>query len=416
MGKLNKQTSLTNVSCSLLVKFIAEDDHIYHFDDSWNVTIDDFVLSNQGNIRLEIRFSFRAQLISIDEDGHSVTTIPHEDLVEMQPYLEKIEILLDLLSLQIGTPLAIEDGSFKFNGAGFTSSSNPVTNTNKLYDLPGIEKRYQNLIENKNLTNATRFFRLSQIDRENNGKAIKLWATLEALHKGYKKDLKTIWSNLTKTDQKKMQESIESLSIKDTEKKSLLSALQERKLLSPTELLSQKIKLMNSKGEYSEGDIAALVKWWSKSRHNPAHGERIKRDDEEKKEAIDDLEDTLETLLESGLQPSLHGYFIGHPQDMQGDFWNKNDYTIRKISKRCWIKPSHFILGANDQLFRDIGHYKIHDNGPFLFVSHDRVIGLSKEGITEITDFTKLPTVFVNAVRRVQNKLNKNNFIMKSSV
>lgn len=398
---------MSNVTCSLLVKFIAEDDHIYNFDDSWNVTIGDFQLSNRGNTRLQIRFSFQAKLRSVDKKGHSTVLLPHEDLPEIQPYLENLEILLDLLSLQVGTPLAVEDGSFEFNAVGYSTKSNPVTNINKIYDLAGLEKRYQDLLKNENLVNATRFFRLSQIDREYNGKAIKLWATLEALYKGYKKEIKTIWSILKRSDQNKLETTINSLPLTEKEKQSLLSALKERKLLSPTELLSRKIKLMNSSGEYSVKDTAELVKWWSKSRNNPAHGERIKRNDGNKQEAIDDLEDTLETLLEGDLKPSLYGYFIGHPDDVDGNLWDKNDHTVRKLSKLCWIKPSHLIMGANDQLFKDVGHHKVKDNAPFLFVSHDRTISMSKDGITEVTDLSILPKVFVNAVRRAQKKLNK---------
>lgn len=398
---------VSSVACSLLVKFVAEDDHIYNLDDSWNVTIGDFQLSNRGNTKLQIKFSFQAKLRSVDKKGHSTVLLPHEDLPEMQPYLEKLEILLDLLSLQVGIPLAIEDGSFEFNAVGYSTKSNPITNTSKLYDLIGLEKRYQNMLKNENLVNATRFFRLSQIDREYNGKAIKLWATLEALFKGYKREIKTIWSKLKQTDKNKLESIINSLPIKVKEKQSLLNAIRERKLLSPTELLSRKIKLMNSNGEYSERDTAGLVSWWSKSRNNPAHGERIKRNDEDKQDAIDDLENTLETLLEGDLTPSVYGYFIGHPDDVDGNLWNKDDHTIRKLSKRCWIKPSHLILGANDQLFKDIGHHKVKDNAPFLFVSHNRIISMSKEAVIEVTDLDSLPKVFVNAVKRVQKKLNK---------
>jgi len=80
--------TMSNVICSLLVKFVAEDDHIYNFDDSWNVTIGDFQLSNRGDTRLQIRFSFQAKLRSVDKKGHSAVLLPHEDLSEIQPYLD----------------------------------------------------------------------------------------------------------------------------------------------------------------------------------------------------------------------------------------------------------------------------------------------------------------------------------------
>lgn len=400
------QVPISKVDCSLLVKFIAEDDHLYNFDDTWNVTIGEFQLLNRGSTRLQIRFSFRAQLKTVDNDGHSIITLMDQDSDVFSPYLEKIEVLLDLLSLQVGTPLAIEDGSFEFSGGGYITKSNPVTNTNKLYDLPGLEQRYRSLLKSKNLINATRFFRLSQTNKEYNGKATMLWASLEALYKGYEKGLKPIWNNLSKADQGKLESVINSLPIKSSEKKRLLNVVMYQTPLSKQELLSQKIKLMSNSGEYTEGYMTQLIKWWSGSRNYPAHGERIKRNDEDKQEAIDDLEDTLETLLESSLEPSLYGYFIGHPQDVENNFWDKDDYMIRKLSKRCWIKPSHFILGATDQLLRDIGHHKVRDNAPFLFVSHNKVMSLSKEGVNKITDISVLPKVFINAVNRVQKKLN----------
>ncbi len=67
------------------------------------------------------------------------------------------------------------------------------------------------------------------------------------------------------------------------------------------------------------------------------------------------------------------------------------------------------MFGANDQLFPDIGHHKIKDNAPFLFVSHDKIISLSKDGITEITNLSGLPKIFVSAIRKTQRKLNKDN-------
>jgi len=36
----------------------------------------------------------------------------------------------------------------------------------------------------------------------------------------------------------------------------------------------------------------------------------------------------------------MYAYFIGHPDDVDQGFWDKNDSTITKMSKDCWIKPT----------------------------------------------------------------------------
>ena len=186
-------TGIRKITCRLSVRFVAEDDHVWHFDDSWNVVIGEFSLSNFGGEKLQVTFVFNADIVKTDKTGHSTLTIPYEGLNELQPYLEKLETILDLLTLHSGIPLAIEDGSFVFTGGGYGSSSNPVTNVSKLHDISGLQKRFANLIASgSDVGNALRFFRLSQIDKDYNGKAVKLWATLEALYKGYEKGEDTI--------------------------------------------------------------------------------------------------------------------------------------------------------------------------------------------------------------------------------
>jgi len=398
-------SGIKKITSRLTVRFVAEDDHVWHFDDSWNIILGEFSISNLGGEKLQVSFVFDAVIVNSDKDGHSILTIPHEGLNELQPYLEKLEIILDILTLHSGIPLAIEDGSFIFTGGGYGSSSNPVTNVSKLHDISGLQKRFANLTTSDNdVSNALRFFRLSQIDKDYNGKAVKLWATLEALYKGYEKSEDTICKKLNKKEKQQIRDAINGQTIlSDDEKKRLIDTLFMQKLSSKSTLLSRKLKLMNSNGDYKEEEIKDLVAWWSNARNAPSHGERIKRDDEERQDAVDDCENTVETLLESGVTPSMHAYLIGHPEDVDQGFWDKNDSTITKMSEDCWIKPTAW--GA--YLLENMGHHKVGDNMPLLYVSHDKIYELSRDGKTEISDIRALPKEYQEAVNNVQKKLNE---------
>lgn len=398
-------TGIRKITCKLTVRFVAEDDHIWHFDDSWNVVLGEFSLSNIGGEKLQVTFVFDADVVKTDSNGHSTITIPHEDLDELQPYLEKLEVILDLLTLHSGLPLAIEDGSFFFSGAGYGSSSNPVTNVSKLNDVSGLQNRFAKLVaSDSDVGNAIRFFRLSQIDKDYNGKAVKLWATLEALYKGYEKSEDTICKKLDKKEKKQISNVINSQTkLSDEEKKRLIDTILMQKLSSKSTLLSRKLKLMNSNGDYKQEEIKDLVAWWSNARNAPSHGERIRRDDEERQDAVDDCEDTVETLLESGVTPSMHAYFIGHPNDVDQGFWDKNDSTITKLSEDCWIKPTPW----GTYLLENMGHHKVGNNMPLLYVSHDKVYELSRDGHSEIPDISSLPKRYQEAVNKVQKKLNE---------
>lgn len=385
------------------MKFVAEDDHIWHFDDTWNISIGDFTIQNMGGDKLRVSFSFEADVISISEDGHSTLTIPHEGLDELQPHLERLETLLDLLTLHSGIPLSIEDGSLVFRGAGYTTNSNPVTNTKPLHDVSGLEARFTGLTVSENdVANALRFFRLSLLDKDYNGKAVKLWATLEALYKGYEKSEETICKKLTKKEKNEIRRVINSQEkLSDEEKKRLIDALFVQKLSSKSSLLSKKLNLMNSSGDYKEEEIRDLVAWWSDARNAPSHGERIKRDDEDRKDAVDDFEDTAEMLLQSSVNPSMHAYFIGHPKDVERGFWNKNDSTITKFTDDCWVKPTEW----GTYLLEHMGKHKVGNNAPLLYVSHNKVYELSPTGNTEVTDIESLPQNYRDAVIKTQSKL-----------
>lgn len=403
---MNKDNSgIRKITCKLFVRFVTEDDHSWHFDDSWNIALGEFSLSNLGGEKLQITFVFDADIVKIDKTGRSTVTIPHDGLDDLQPYLEKLEIILDVLTLHSGIPLAIEDGSFVFTGGGYGTSSNPVTNISKLSDVSGLQKRFSGLVvSDSDVGNALRFFRLSQIDKDYNGKAMKLWATLEALYKGYEKSEDTICKKLNKKEKKQIRDVINSqtkLSVEEKER--LINSILMQKLSSKSTLLSRKLKLMNSNGDYKQEEIKDLVAWWSDARNAPSHGERIRRDDEERQNAVDDCEDTVEVLLESGVTPSMHAYFIGHPDDVDQGFWDKNDSTVTKMSEDCWIKPTPW----GTYLLENMGHHKVGNNMPLLYVSHDKVYELSKDGNTEILDINTLQKRYQEAVNKVQKKLNE---------
>lgn len=400
----NNQPPASAVSCSLLVKTIAEDDHIYHFDDSWNLSVGGFQFTRRGDDRIKVQFSFQAQLRHIDEEGHSVTVMGDEGMDEMQPFLEKIESLLDIFTLYTGIPLAIEDGSFVISGAGMSTSSAPVVNTLTLHDVSGLQGRYSNLLADEDLANAARFFRLSLIDKEYTGKGIKFWAALEALYNGEKEKVPTVLSQIIPEEQAKIEELISTLKLDEDLKERLRGAIKYQKTVSDKDVLSQKIRIMNESGDISSDDVREFLRWWSGPRNLSAHGKRIRRDDEDRKEAVDDLKDTIEMLLQSEISPSMHAYFIGHPKDIDSGFWDENDHSVNKISESCWVKPIHW----GTYLLEHIGHHKIGTNGPLVYVNHDKMIEVTREGRTELEDISHLPGEYQTAIKKVQAQLNKN--------
>jgi len=395
--------SISTVQCTLEVKFISDDDHIYHFDDSWNVTVDNFKFSKVNDDKLCVEFTIQTQLHKTEDDGLKVTVLPHEGLDEFKPELEKLEIILDVMTLHSGIPLAIVDGSYKFRGGGYISSSNPVTNNSTLHDITGLEKRYKSLLQNNDLTNAVRFYRLALIDKEYSGKSVKFWASLEALYKKEREKVGTIWNKLSIEEQNKLLKVIESLGIDEGLREKLINSLKFQKILTEKEMLSKSIKLMNTNGDMPQEDIKNLIRLWSKPRNLSAHGERIKRDDEERQDAVDDLDDTIEILLQSKVNPSMHAYFIGHPQDIEGAFWDTDDHTISKISAECWVKPTQWGL----YLLENIGKYKNNDNGPLIYVSHDQIIEISKDIKSELSGIDHLPDDYKKAITKIQEKLNQ---------
>jgi hypothetical protein len=403
---MDYKSGIRKITCKLFVHFKDEDDHIWRFDDSWNIVIGEFSLSNLGGDKLQMSFIFNADIVKTEETGNTTMTIPYEGLEEFQPCLEKIEVLLDMLTLHCGIPLTIEDGSFVFNGGGYASSSNPVINTVKLNDVSGLQKRFANLIgAHTDMSNAIRFFRLSQLDKDYNGKAVKLWSSLEALYKGYEKSEETICKKLTKSEKKQILDAINNQTkLSDPEKKRLTDIVCMQKLSSKSTLLSKKLKLMNSSGDYKEEEIKELVAWWSDARNAPSHGEVIKRDDEERQNAVDDCENTVEMLLQSAVTPSMHAYFIGHPSDVDQNFWDENDSTITKKSADCWIKPTPW----DTYLLENMGHHKVGNNMPLLYVTHNKIYKLSKEGYDDVSDVSNLPKHYQDAVKKVQTKLNSN--------
>lgn len=403
MNNPAKKQTLSSVHCSIQIKAVTEDDHIYHFDDTWNITIDNFCFSKHGDDKLKVQFDFQSNLHDMTDDGRRVTVIPHEGLEEFQPQLEKLEILLDIMSLHTGVPLAMVDGSYEFRGGGFGSRSNPVTNSLSLHDVRGLEKRYNNVIRNDDLGNAIRLFRLALIDKEFTGKGIKFWAALEALYRKEKEGIATIWSTLNNEEQKSLTETIQSLSSEQNLKDKLIGALKYQKVLTDKEVLSEKIMLMNSAGDIPQDDIKKLLRWWSEPRNMSAHGQRIKRDDETRHEAIDDLEDTMETLLQTGLSPSMHAYFIGHPNDVDGSFWDEKNHIINKVSQECWVHPT----GWGNYLLENIGKHKISNNCPLVYVSHDKVIEITADNRIELEDISRLPKSYQETIVKIQKKLNQ---------
>lgn len=302
---------INNVTATLIVELTCntQRDH-YFFTDEWNFQVDKFVFKKKSESELEISFSFEAALTRRD-DKRNIThqEMPSEHTRKFQGEEERLETLLDLISLAIGYGLKIRPDSYLFSCP--TSRDNPVVN-NLAVDRPNtndIEQRYQKLVKNtgrkKGLIAALRAYRRSLWNEEPSDRVPKLYSALEqAYGQGAGGNM------LSKDELKKIGTFLDSLKVSKDKKNIVMSRLQSIPLKSPSKVLVEKIGLMNENGEVTDKEKRELFTFWRKARSIPAHGSILPKRGEQIQILLHDLESTVEALLYGEVRPKLIHYFL----------------------------------------------------------------------------------------------------------
>ena len=402
------------VKCSILIKFFSSNNDIYRFEDSWNFVIDKYKFTKVDDLNVKIEFNYNEKLYDVKNKKISIAKIPGSSGEIFLNELDNVTSLVDLISLHVSQPLEIIYDSLEFSAETGATLAPKNDHTVKISDIDNILSRYNNLLNKNNVRNSIRFFRLSKIDNDLNGKGIKLWATLEGLYSGFEKGNKPIFNNVSKdhyTELCKLIDGFNEISHEDRE--TLKKVIKDIKQFSKKQLLANKLDLMNEKGTLSKEEIEDLLDWWSSSRNLPAHGTRVKPMDDKAEDVIDDMEDTVTNVLFSSIKPPMYGYFLGDPADFKNKENQDNktflDYTKDCVAKKHYKDCVSWPTAWNDKdyLIKNVVFSKYGKNRPLLFITHDEVLNIEKNLTMSQEDIKKIPKRYQKVIVVLKEKLNK---------
>lgn len=315
------RSQIDHVNVQLIVELTSSThkDH-YFFTDDWNFQIDKYVFKKKNNNELDISFSFDAALTRYDDKKHiTFQETPSEHARKFQGEENRLETLLDLISLATGHGLRIKPDSYLFSCS--TSRDNPIINDLPIEkpDTSAAEKQYQKLVRNssrkKGLIAALRAYRRSLWNEEPSDRVPKLYSALEqAYGQGAGGNI------LSKEEVKKIGKFLESIGITIKKKGVILNQISRIPSKSPNEVLVEKIGLMNENGEVTEKEKRDLFGFWRKARSIPAHGSILPKRGESIQLLLHDLESTVEALLYGEVRPKLLYYFVFKNGSLKPEF------------------------------------------------------------------------------------------------
>lgn len=402
------------VKCSILIKFYSSDNDVYRFNDSWNFKIDKYQFKRIDDFNVKIEFCYSEKLYDVKNKKISIGKIPSRFSDIFVEELDRVVSLIDLISLHISQPLEIIYDSLEFSAETGATLAPKNDRTIEISDIDDISSRFDYLLGKNNVRNSLRFFRLSQIDNDINGKGIKLWATLEGLYSGFEKGNKPILNNISEDHNVKLCELInEFYEISLEDKETLKRVIKDIKQFSKKNLLANKLDLTDEKGTLSKEETEKLLDWWSGPRNKPAHGARIKPMDKASEDAIEDMEDNTKMFLFDSIKPPMYGYFLGDPADFknkenqsENTFLDpRKDYSAQKHYDDCVSSPTSW--DDKDYLIKHVLFNKYGENRPILFITHDKVMDIKANSNLSQENVKKLPKHYQKVIELLQKKLNK---------
>ena len=394
---------INNVTATLIVELTCntQRDH-YFFTDEWNFQVDKFVFKKKSESELEISFSFEAAFTRRD-DKRNIThqEMPSEHTRKFQGEEERLETLLDLISLAIGYGLKIRPDSYLFSCP--TSRDNPVVN-NFAVDRPNtndIEQRYQKLVKNtgrkKGLIAALRAYRRSLWNEEPSDRVPKLYSALEqAYGQGAGGNM------LSKDELKKIGAFLDSLKVGKDKKNIIMSRLQSIPLKSPSKVLVEKIGLMNENGEVTDKEKRELFTFWRKARSIPAHGSILPKRGEQIQILLHDLESTVEALLYGEVRPKLIHYFLFNQGSLKPEFIKNKGKLIGELGDYAYFAV------RNDELkiyLQHISREITTSDGVVYMISPSATSKIDKDGNVEEVSLGSLNGALKKMVEKIVKKL-----------
>lgn len=392
---------MNKVQVKLLIRFQSDEDNFHlKFSSDWNFSIDGFQFSFINENQVQVSFEYEAELSEEWADGQIAHRIPSEGDPEFEEKREKLEKVLDLISLSSGHGIKIQTGSATVSSRGI-GSSNPVENTRVvvLPDVEGITKRleYVKRRNDKGLFNGLRSYRMSLSYEDSGEKIAKLWGVIEQLYS------KTGGKMFSSEELDKLKQLLNDWDVSpDFKREIVLTRAKDAPEISPMESMVAKVKLMDEEGDFSPEEIRKILSEWRKARSSTAHGGR-RSSSEEVDDVLWDIEQTVEALIGNQVYPKMIRYLLFQESDINKEFLERQGFLVSKL------KDGYCAYAIR---FGDFEHYKTFlpneltsNEASIYVVSHNEIHKLTKTN-TQLVGMDDLKEPIKGFISTLQNKIN----------
>jgi len=393
---------MNKVQGKLLIRFQSDEDNNHlRFSPEWNFTIDAFHFTFIDKDHVQVSFEYEAESTELWSKKQVAYLIPSDRDPEFYKKKEKLENIIDLISLSTGHGIKVKTGSVTLSAQGI-GSSNPVENTKVvvLPDIDGITKRVA-CVKNRGergLYNALRAYRMSLSYEQPEEKIAKLWSAMEQLYS------KSGGRLFTDEEYQKLEQFLnEWKELPEKKRVVLLQRVHDTPETSPMDSMVAKVKLMNEDGNLATTEVKAILSEWRSIRSSTAHGGRGSN-----REVIDDvlwdIEGTVETLIGSQVYPKMIRYLFFRESDVNKDFLERQGILVRKVSNEYCayaIKYDEF------DLYKSFLPNEITSSDACVYIiSHNVIHKLTKTELQEL-EVSQIDASVKNMLLKIQREINE---------
>lgn len=373
------------------------------FGDGWDFTIKKYTFKKVSDTRVEVQFSFSANL-HIVEDGETVHELPSVHTDAYQEEEEKLDRVLDVLSLHMSCGIWIVPDSHRFTTATSRDGQRQSQKTINRKTSDELEDQLSFLDDkdiNQPIIRALRHYRSFLNDNELGWKITKLWSIIETLY-GYKAG-GSLMSIVLKEEREDLYKKINSFSsLNNNQKAVLIDRLKSTQEKGIIEIISNRINIMNEEGTISDEEKAKMLKPWQKTRGKQSHGNIIPKRNQEELFSLFDMESFIETMLGNQLKPKILSFLVFEKDSLQDTVYKHYGKIVSK-SRSILSLP---IRSNNAGFYKKELKYYVKDKGSLILLVHCKNIQCLRNDEWQETTKENLPKSFKNIVEKLQEKIN----------
>lgn len=385
------------VSVKLKVRFESIDSSIFHFGRGWSFAVGRYRFEKNDNDQVDVSFSYEDEL-EVIEGGVSVGLIPSRETEKYRIYEKELEMLLDMLTIQVGRGLKVIEGTHEFRASiGGSSTGKSVVLVN-LVDLDGLRKRWEGVKSGgKKLRKAMRSYRNSLLFGDVGFRIDRLWAALETLKSEPGGKL------LTKVELDQLSMELSKVGWSDKKIGVIIKRLEDSHVKSVMESLVENVKISSYDGDLSDDVKRKVMRDWRSVRSKFSHGSEVVLT-EQNDDVLWDMESVVKSLLFSEVTPKLIGYFVFTVSEKTKDFCERNKRLVSIYDGNVCAYP----IGQHEkEYFLDMMPRKMlsHDEKMW-FVDHKQIVVLTCDGKRSVIGARDLPSQTLVVVEKCTKKIN----------